>query len=581
MIREFDFDLVVIGAGGAGCTVALTAARQGCSVALVSKEAIGTGNTRMSGGELVSSGVTEGDSADILKEDMINGGEYLNNPELVEIVARGGSGAIHFLENIGVFFRRDEEGRLSVRVANRLGGHRFPRSFVSLGSGMFIGQALRNAVAGQALISVFEDTLATTLLQEEDEIGGLLAIDLKTGDGVALKSKATLLATGGCGWLYYPQTTNNRTATGDGYAMAFEAGSQLIDMEMVQFFPFTMNHPTCLAGSMLDESRLAGPRGKLINGLGGVVSDHDINLLTRAQVTALMAKEIAAGRATPWGGLRLDLSGNKDVPEMVEYKKWNDERKAFEKVRWGYGEKAFRWEEPWDVSPSAHYMMGGVKIDRQGCSTLGRLYAVGEVAGGIMGANRLGATSLADIFSMGKHVGEEVARFCQNSCHKEIHRSLIQGEIDRIRQLPGKRGNLRPIHIERELQKLMRDNLGIVRDERRLSHILSEIDRLEEELEKNASISSIRRCNTELIDAIELKHMLSCARLIATCARMRRESRGAHFRLDYPRQDDEHWLKNISIWKEGNRIRTSVTDAMGKNFIRQTASALDEAHVHD
>ena len=570
MIKELAFDLVIVGAGGAGCRAALTASRQGCSVALVSKEAVGMGNTRMSGGELVTSGIVEGDSPDLLKEDMIKGGEYLNDPELVELVARGASEAVCFLESIGVFFRRDEEGRLSGRVANRLGGHRFHRSFASLGSGMSIGEALRNAVAAQASICVFEDTLVITLLCDEDEVRGALAIDLKTGDAVVLQSKATLLATGGCGWLYYPQTTNNRGATGDGYALALEAGAQLIDMEMVQFFPFAMNHPTCLAGSMLDEPRLAGPRGKLINGRGEVVADKDINCLTRAQVTALMAKEIAEGKSTPWGGLRLDLSGNKDVPEMAEYKKWNDERKAFEKVRWGYGEKAFRWEEPWDVSPSAHYMMGGVKINRQGCSTLGGLYAVGETAGGVMGANRLGATSLADIFSMGKHVGEEVARFCRNSSRKEIHRVLIQREIDRVKQLPGKKGNLRSIQIERELQKLMRDNLGIVREERRLDHILSKIDRLEEELEENVSISTVQRYNTELIDAIELKNMLTCSRVIVVSARMRKESRGAHLRLDYPKKDDEHWLKNIFLWKEGNRIRTLVSDAMGKHFMKQT-----------
>jgi fumarate reductase (CoM/CoB) subunit A len=562
MIKEFDFDLVVIGAGGAGCTAAITAAREGKSIALLSKEALAIGNTRMSGGEIVSSGISPGDSPEILMEDMIRGGEYLNQPELVRLVSKGATSAIHFLESLGVFFRRDEEGRLSDKAANRLGGHRFHRSFSSPGSGMALGHALRNGVANEMSISVFEDTLALTLFREEDEIRGTLAMDLRTSKWLVLRSKATILATGGCGWIYFPQTTNNRSATGDGYAMAYQAGAHMVDMEMVQFFPFAMNHPACLAGNILDEPILAGPKGKLINGLGEVVADQDINLLTRAQVTALMAKEISAGRVTQWGGLKLDLSGNLDVPEMVKYKKLNEERKQFEKVRKGYGETAFQWKEPWDVSPSAHYMMGGVKIDSQGRSTLRNLYAVGEVAGGVMGANRLGATSLADIFVMGMQVGKEASRFSSESSIKGIKESLIHQEIKKVEQLFRKRGSKRPIQIERELQRFMREHVGIVRDEKRLTNALMEIDRLEEKLDRDVSISPIERYNTEILDAIELKNMLTCARMIATSARIRKESRGAHLRLDYPDKDDRDWLKNITLWKGKNSIETSVSNAM-------------------
>ncbi len=454
---------------------------KGRSIGLLSKEVLAIGNTRMSGGEIVSSGVSPGDSPEILMEDMIRGGEHLNQPELVKLVSKGATSAIHFLESLGVFFRRDEEGRLSDKAANKLGGHRFHRSFSSPGSGMALGHALRNGVANETSISVFEDTLALTLFREEDEIRGTLAMDLRTSQWLVLRSKATILATGGCGWIYFPQTTNNRSATGDGYAIAYQAGAQMVDMEMVQFFPFAMNHPACLAGNILDEPILAGPKGKLINGLGEVVADQDINLLTRAQVTALMAKEISGGRATKWGGLKLDLSGNLDVPEMVKYKKLNEERKQFEKVRKGYGEAAFQWKEPWDVSPSAHYMMGGVKIDSQGRSTLRSLYAVGEVAGGVMGANRLGATSLADIFVMGMHIGKEASRFSSESSMKGIKESLIHQEIGKAERLFGKRGSKRPIQIEREFQRLMREHVGIVRDEKRLTNALVEIDRLEEE----------------------------------------------------------------------------------------------------
>jgi len=558
MTREFDFDVLVLGAGGAGCTAAITAARNGVSVALVSKEGIGMGNTRMSGGEMASSGVLEGDSPEVLKRDMLRGGEYLNNRDLVDVIAGNASSAIQFLKGLGHYFRRDSEGKVSAKVASKLGGHSFHRTFGGLA--VSIARALRNAVANTKSISVFEDTLVVVLLREGDEIRGALAVDLKTSDYVVLKAKVTILATGGCGWLYYPQTTNNRTATGDGYAMAFEAGAQLMDMEMVQFFPFAMNHPPHLAGTLLDEPILAGPNGKLINGLGEVIADHDINKMTRAQVTALMAQEISAGRTTEWGGLKLDLSGNLDVPEMLEFKRVRDEVNFFEKVRIAYGEKAFHWEEPWDVSPSAHYMMGGVKIDPNGRSNLRNLYAVGEVAGGAMGANRLGSTSITDIVAMGMVVGREASSSIKGVRKKTIKQSLISKEVKKVNSLFGRKGTKRPIKLERELQQLMRDSAGIARNEERLNHALSEIDRMQGEMEESLLVSPIRRYNTEFLDAVELGHMFACARMIVSCALLRKESRGAHLRLDYPDRDDANWLKNIIIQKVDGKGKTSLSE---------------------
>jgi len=287
------------------------------------------------------------------------------------------------------------------------------------------------------------------------------------------------------------------------------------------------------------------------------VADHDINRMTRAQVTALMAREITAGRATHWGGLRLDLSANLDVPEMLAYKKANDERGTFEKVREAYGEAAFLWKEPWDVSPSAHYMLGGVKIDRFGRTTLGRLFAAGEVAGGVMGANRLGTTSIADIFVMGIIAGREASQKARGEHLPPLSTGSVLKEWGKTEALYGKKGRTRPITIMRRLQRIMLEQAGISRHEEGLGRALEEIASLQQELRLHASISPIRRYNTEVLDAVETRNMLISARLIATCARMRKESRGAHLRLDYPGKDDEHWLKNLVVREDGEGLKIS------------------------
>jgi succinate dehydrogenase/fumarate reductase flavoprotein subunit len=294
--------------------------------------------------------------------------------------------------------------------------------------------------------------------------------------------------------------------------------------------------------------------------LGEVIADRDINQMTRAQVTALMAKEILAGRTTRWGGLKLDLSGNLDIPEMIHYKEVMDKRKRFEKVRKAYGEEAFNWKKPWDISPSAHYMMGGIKVRSNGCSTLRGLYAVGEVAGGAMGANRLGSTSITDVFVVGMEAGRETAESSIGYKKKQIRKSLIAREVKKVEQLFEKKGTKRPVTIKRELQQLMRGSVGIARDEARLSYALSEIQRMEHELENDLSITFIRQYNTDFLDAVELKNMLTCAKMMAFCALMRRESRGSHLRLDYPKKDDANWLKNIIVWKEDDHLQASTSD---------------------
>jgi succinate dehydrogenase/fumarate reductase flavoprotein subunit len=269
-----------------------------------------------------------------------------------------------------------------------------------------------------------------------------------------------------------------------------------------------------------------------------------------------MAKEINAGRTTEWGGLKLDLSGNLDVPDMLVFKQRMDDR--YQKVRTAQGEAAYQWKEPWDVTPSVHYMMGGVKIDRSGRSNLEGLYAVGESAGGTMGANRLGSASICDVFVTGMAAGKEAARHAKESAETSVDQELVEPKIKKIEELFGRTGKFRPIKLKRKLQKLMLDNVGISRDEDSLSTAINEIDLMQRRQKTDLSVSPIRRYNSELIDSLELNNMLTCAKMIATCARIRTESRGGHLRLDYPEKDDANWLKNITVRKENGQLKTAL-----------------------
>ncbi|MBC7104690.1 MAG: FAD-binding protein, partial [Firmicutes bacterium] len=219
-----------------------------------------------------------------------------------------------------------------------------------------------------------------------------------------------VLATGGAGWLYYPHTDCLRGATGDGMALAYAAGAELVDMEMVQFIPFAIVHPPSFCGILIGEPSVAGPHGVLLDGQGRLLLEN-VRRQTRAAVTRVMAEALAAGRGTERGALLLDMSGNLKSREGREHLAYLKRRGRLEAVRRAYGDKAYKGEEPWEVLPSAHYFIGGLRVDPWGATNLPGLYAAGQAAGGVHGANRLGSVSLAELFVFGRRAGLAAARF--------------------------------------------------------------------------------------------------------------------------------------------------------------------------
>jgi succinate dehydrogenase/fumarate reductase flavoprotein subunit len=472
---------------------------------------------------------------------MIRGGEGLNDPRLVRALVSEALEATATFEAFGHIFDRDRDGRLKRQVVPP-GGHRASRAIGSPGAGVSMGHTMRSAAA-RANLDVLEETACSELLLRDGEVVGAAAVHIPSGDPVALLAKSTIIAAGGAGSLYYPHTDCMPSVTGDSYGLALQAGAELVDMEQVQYLPFGITHPPALLGAPCGEPVVAGPFGRLLNRRGDVVLEN-IMPMTRAQVARAIVEEVGRGGATEHGGLLLDLRPNLESPAADFFV--GALRKAggpiLSVVRRAYGRKAADLEEPWDVLPSAHYNMGGIKTDEWCRSSIRTLYACGQAQGGVMGGNRLGSTSLTEIFVFGKRAGRTAAREARSRQHGE---EKLAGEpLEKLQSLRGSQGTHRPIHLKRALQRLMWERVGPLRDAAGLEDALRGIESIGEQA-RDLRTCELRRCNTEVTDAVELSHMLATARVIALSALSRAESRGAHVRSDFPERAETGPVKNV------------------------------------
>lgn len=546
------YDIICVGGGGAGVMAAVAAAESGATVAIVCKEPVGYGNTRMAVGLTACSGLP-GDSREAFIEDMLASGAGLCDHDLVEALVDGAPEAITILESFGHTFIRDPDGCISEQVLTRAGGHRNARTLQSSGAGVGLSQSLRAAV-DKYRISLFEDTLVLQLIKDKDIVCGIQALDLANGEQFSLTAGAVVLCTGGGGWLFYPQTSNNRTATGDGYALAFRAGAELADMEQIQALPFSITHPNAYRGLICGEPVVAGPSGRLINGKGEAFLDGNINRMDRAAVVRSMASEITRGNVAEHGGLLLDLQPNLADAEGKDIRERIRSTGIFDSVLPAYGKKAYAWEEPWEVLPTAHYFMGGVRVDKDGQTTVPGLFAAGEVQSGVHGANRLGSVALTEVLVFGIRAGRAAASHAKQN--KDIRTIQLETE-----NLFGRQGSQRPVTLMRKLQAKLWDNVGLVRDKETLIITLDYINQLSV-LASDVSTSGHLAYNTEVADVVELGFMLDTARCIVTSALLREESRGAHLRSDFPAESDD-FRKNIILWQRedgsiGYRLETTM-----------------------
>jgi len=535
-------DVLVVGTGCAGYMAALEAARLGCSVLLVDKGLAGRNGCTVMAEQIcaVLPSSAGGDSPEIHFQDTLRAGRGINDPELVRAMVETAPQSIALLVEMGVTFDRDERGGF---LLDEMNGHSYPRALFHAD---ITGKLIVDALRGEALrfgITTLEDLMVTSLTTQGGRIAGAIGLDWAQARPVALRAKAVVLATGGAGQMY-PLTTNPAQSTGDGIALALRAGAAARDLEFYQFYPVTIIHPSTLRGSVLGISQF----GRLYNARGERFMEkyapEVMEGATRDILSQAMARELALGHGSPHGGLFLDVGGLKG--EL--YDQYEEEVAACRSH--GLDLRVDRVE----VRPASHYAIGGVRITPQGETGIQGLYAAGETAGGAHGANRLGNNSLLDAVVFGGRAGRAAGLYARDQEQAALGSPEAEREETRLRSLVT-RGTRKhcPLDIRTCLQEVMEESAGIIRREEGLRRAERELEALEMSLQEETGIASESLLfNLQLAEYLETENLLLYARALTAAALMRRESRGAHYREDYPEAEDSRWLRSIEIVLNGS-----------------------------
>lgn len=540
MEREIcECDVLVIGSGGAGCRAAIEAKKSNLDVSIVSKGlSFKSGCTTLAeGGYNAAFGYVDAeDSVEAHFEDTMKGGAYLNDMGLVKILVNEAQDRLIELESYGAIFDRQESGKLNQRP---FGGQSFRRTcFQGDRTGHEMMMALKEEVIRQK-IKTYDEIMITSLIMNKmnTRVIGACGISIKTSNMIIFRAKSTIIASGGAGWLY-PVTSNAIQKTGDGYSLAYKAGADLLDMEQIQFHPTGMLFPESRKGVLVTEA-VRGEGGKLFNvDMERFMKNYDERgeLATRDVVARAIYNEIREGRGTDNGGVYLDVT---HLPKKLIEEKLETMLLQFMDVGVDIREEAM------EVAPTAHHFMGGIRIKSSCETTVENLFAAGEASGGIHGANRLGGNALADTQVFGKRAGESAAK---NAISKEFeyNEDHINSEEERIRNI-FKDGNIYPHQIKKELMETMWADVAIIRNEEGLKSALNKIGELKiKSLDMKVPEGS--GYNKNLLDALETENMLTVASLVIQSALVRRESRGSHYREDYP-QKDKAWDRSIVLNK--------------------------------
>ncbi|MFW9954705.1 MAG: FAD-binding protein [Candidatus Thorarchaeota archaeon] len=537
-------DVLVIGAGGAGCRAAIEASKYNLDVIMISKELVGKAHTAMAeGGYNVSLGnVDPKDDIETHFKDTIVGGNYLNNQNLAQILVNDAAERIYDLEEFGAVFDRTPEGKIAQRTFGKQTWRRTAYASDRTGSEIMI--TLTEAIR-KTSVRVFDEIFATSLLLQDGRIAAVTAVDLKYGDYLVFRPKAAVMATGGAGRIF-KVTSNAQLDVGDGYGMAYEAGAELVDMEMVQFHPTGMVAPESARGKLVTEA-VRGEGGILLNSEGERFMNRYypevMELAGRDQVARSIMTEVLQGRGGPNGGVFLSIA---HLPHQIIEFRLESMIEQFEDA--GVDIR----HEPMEVSPTAHHFMGGIKIDADSQSTIPGVFAAGECTGGVHGGNRLGGNALADTQVFGALSGKSAALFAKKHDRTGVDRDEIQKEFQKLEALLTRMEGISPADARKELTELMWEKVQIFRNEKDMAYAVKELKRIESKVVPNIKVAvPEKRFNPGWHQAIEFEHMVRTARMVAEAALMRKGSRGAHFRTDADPNDKGYYNIVIRKGKDG------------------------------
>jgi succinate dehydrogenase / fumarate reductase flavoprotein subunit len=576
--ETLEYDVLIIGAGGAGLRAAIEASAAGVKVGLVCKSLLGKAHTVMAEGGMAAAlaNVDDRDGWKVHFADTMRGGQYINNWRMAELHAKEAPDRVRELEAWGAVFDRTPDGKILQR---NFGGHRYPRiAHVGDRTGLELIRTLQDHGIHQGIEVNMEHTIVT-LLKDSDRVAGAFGYDREHGRFKIFRAKAIVLATGGIGRAY-KISSNSWDCTGDGQSLAYHAGAELVDMEFVQFHPTGMIWPPSVTGMLVTEG-VRGEGGVLRNKDGRRFMFDDVpdnykaqtatdpeegwrycrgdrnarrppELLTRDHVARCIMREVKAGRGSPHGGVFLDISWIKEkIPNAAEHIKRKLPSMYHQFLQLASVDIT---REPMEVGPTTHYIMGGVRVnsDTQ-MSTVPGLFAAGEVTAGLHGANRLGGNSLSDLVVFGKRAGEFAAKFAKEHGAGQVNDDQIEEAARQVLE-PFNRGALAggnaegPYQVQYDLQETMQNLVGIVRREEEMVRALDGIGKLSERA-KHVAVHGHRDFNPGWHTALDLRNLLTVSEAITRSAIERKESRGGHFRDDFPNKDAVAGRMNVVVRK--------------------------------
>jgi len=591
-IERHDFDVVIVGAGGAGLRAAIESRASGLRTAIICKSLFGKAHTVMAEGGIAASmgNVNSNDNWQVHFRDTMRGGKFQNHWRMAELHAKESPDRVWELETYGALFDRTPDGKISQR---NFGGHEYPRlAHVGDRTGLELIRTLQQKIVSlqqedfkesgdyESRIKVFAELTVTEILKTDDKVSGVLGYWRENGKFVLFQAPAVVLATGGIG-KSFKVTSNSWEGTGDGHALALKAGGNLMHMEFVQFHPTGMVWPPSVKGILVTES-VRGDGGVLKNSDGkrfmfnyipavfkdkyaeteeeadGWYENPDSNrrppeLLPRDEVARAINSEVKAGRGSPHGGVFLDVS-TRLKPEVIKKRlpsMWHQFKELAD---------VDITKQPMEVGPTCHYVMGGIQVDPDTGAATGvtGLFAAGEVAGGMHGSNRLGGNSLSDLLVFGRRAGVGASAYVKSlSVKPKVSEQVIEKALNSaLAPFKGDSGE-NPYTVHQELQQVMNDLVGIIRDGSEMRDAITKLEGLKKRA-KNVTVQGERQFNPGWHLSLDLENMLLVSESIAKSALVREESRGGHTRNDFPTMDKNWRPKHVINSWNGSNVETKI-----------------------